>query len=71
MIPVYEDEDYKISKMADSGYMVFKLAKFEDGVEDSLNTEVIYDSTTYEWGGNSNIDRLPDKIKQELLKAML
>ena len=70
MIPVYEDEDYKISKMADSGYMVFKLAKVEDGVEDLLNTEIIYDSTTYEWA-DSNIDRLPDKIKQELLKVML
>jgi len=70
MIPVYEDEDYKISKMADSGYMVFKLAS-EDGVENPLDTEAIYDSTTYDWEENSNIDRLPDKIKQELLKEML
>ena len=71
MITVYEDEGYRISALAESGYIVFKLARSDNGVVNPLDTEAIYDSRACEWEENDDIDRLPDKIKQELLKELI
>jgi len=71
MIPIYEDEEYKISALAEKGYIVFELDRFEGGVVDPLNTEVIYDSRACKWEENNNIDGLPDKVEQGLLKEMV
>lgn len=66
MKPIYEDKDYRISALAESGYMVFKLARFEWGEVNLHKSDIIYDSTE-----DDDIDKLPDKIKEELLKEMI